>query len=122
VHDVLLDVMRHFQTLIARWSALLLTTEEDPRALKDLAEQAEELSMLFVEFDGRRPTSASAGDQLQQRLLLWSRALHSTTPTARRAAVSAHKRSASYRSRAASGGNGILGIARPAEGHVANER
>jgi hypothetical protein len=74
VHDVLLDVVHHFRALIARWSALLLTTEESLRALKDLAEQAEELSMLFVEFDGRRPTSAFAGDQMQQRLLLWSRA------------------------------------------------
>jgi hypothetical protein len=74
VHDVLLDVVHHFRALIARWSALLLTTEESLHALKDLAEQAEELSMLFVEFGGRRPTSAFSGDQLQQRLLLWSRA------------------------------------------------
>jgi hypothetical protein len=74
VHEVLLDVVHHFRTLIARWSALLLTTEESLRALKDLAEQAEELSMLFVEFGGRHPTSALVGEQLQQRLLLWSRA------------------------------------------------
>jgi hypothetical protein len=73
-HDVLLDVVHHFRTLIARWSALLLTTEESLRALNDLAEQAEELSMLFVEFDGHRPTSGFVGDQLQERLLLWSRA------------------------------------------------
>jgi hypothetical protein len=74
VHDVLLDVVHHFRVLIARWSALLLTTEESLRALKDLAEQAEELSMLFVEFDGRRPSSAFAGDQLHERRQLWSRA------------------------------------------------
>ena len=30
--------------------------------------------MLFVEFDGRRPTSALRGDQMQRRLLLWNRA------------------------------------------------
>jgi hypothetical protein len=74
VHDVLLDVVHHFRTLIARWSALLLTIEESLRALQDLAAQAEELSMLFVEFDGRRPASAFVGDQLQDRLQLWSRA------------------------------------------------
>jgi hypothetical protein len=74
VHDVLLDVVHHFRVLIARWSALLLTTEESLRALKDLAEQAEELSMLFVEFDGRRPSAAFAGDQLHERRQLWSRA------------------------------------------------
>ncbi len=74
VHDVLLDVVHHFRVLIARWSALLLTTDESLRALKDLAEQAEELSMLFVEFDGRRPSSAFVGDQLHERRQLWSRA------------------------------------------------
>jgi hypothetical protein len=52
VHDVLLDVVHNFRSLIARWSALLLTTDESLQALKDLAEQAEELSQLFVEFDG----------------------------------------------------------------------
>ena len=30
--------------------------------------------MLFVEFDGRRPSSAFAGDQLHERRQLWSRA------------------------------------------------
>ena len=32
VHDVLLDVVHHFRVLIARWSALLLTTDESLRA------------------------------------------------------------------------------------------
>jgi hypothetical protein len=74
VHDVLLDVVHQFRVLIARWSALLLTTEESLNALNDLAEQAEELSVLFVEFDGRRSSSAFVDDQLQERQQLWSRA------------------------------------------------
>jgi hypothetical protein len=74
VHEVLLDVVHQFRILIARWSALLLTTQESLGALQDLAEQAEELSMLFVEFDARRPVSAFVGDRLQERLLLWSHA------------------------------------------------
>jgi hypothetical protein len=74
VHEVLLDIVHNFRVLIARWSALLLTTEESLRALKDLAEQAEELSMLFVEYDGDRPTSSFVGDSGQERLLLWRRA------------------------------------------------
>jgi hypothetical protein len=74
VHEVLGDAVHQFRILIARWSALLLTTQESLGALQDLAEQAEELSMLFVEFDARRPVSAFVGDQLQERLLLWSHA------------------------------------------------
>jgi len=70
VHDVLLDVVHNFRSLIARWSALLLTTDESLRALGDLAEQAEELSLVFVEFDGKRPPSST----FKERHLLWRRA------------------------------------------------
>jgi hypothetical protein len=74
VHDVLLDVVHNFRVLLARWSALLLTTEESLHALKDLAEQAEELSLLFVEYDGGWSTASFIGDEGQARLLLWRRA------------------------------------------------
>jgi hypothetical protein len=46
VHDVLLDVVHNFRVLLAQWPALLLTIKVSLRALKDLAEQAEVLSML----------------------------------------------------------------------------
>jgi hypothetical protein len=55
VHDVLLDVVHNFRVLVARWSALLVTTDESLRALRDLAAQAEELSRIFVEFNGNKP-------------------------------------------------------------------
>lgn len=74
VHVTLLDVVHSFRLLVARWSALLLTTEESSRALKDLAAQAEELSRVFVEFDSGKPASNYVGDELRQRRLLWSRA------------------------------------------------
>jgi hypothetical protein len=60
--------------LVARWSALLLTTEESARALQDLAAQAEELSTVFVEFDAGRRASNYVGGERRKRLLLWSRA------------------------------------------------
>jgi len=74
VHDVLLDVVHNFRVPIARWSTLLLTTEESLRALKNLAEQAEELSLLFVEYDGGRSTSSFVDGGGQEWLLLWRRA------------------------------------------------
>ncbi|MGH3777029.1 MAG: hypothetical protein ACRDRR_15090 [Pseudonocardiaceae bacterium] len=74
VHVVLLDVVHSFRLLVARWSALLLTTQESARALKDLAAQAEELSRVFVEFDAGKPASNYVGDELRKRQLLWSRA------------------------------------------------
>ena len=74
VHDVLLDVVHSFRSLIARWSALLLTTDESLQALKDLAEQAEELSQLFVEFDGALPPSGDVADEVEERQVLWRRA------------------------------------------------
>jgi hypothetical protein len=43
--------------LVARWSSLLLTTEESLGALRDLAGQAEEFSRIFVEFDPADRTS-----------------------------------------------------------------
>src|SRR4051794_31218172 len=42
VHDVLLDAVHAFRALVARWSSLLLTTEESLGALRDLAGQAEQ--------------------------------------------------------------------------------
>jgi hypothetical protein len=66
VYDVLLDVVHSFGALVAPWSALLLTTEESLRALKDLAEQAEELSLVFVELDGNRPASDDVDQALQR--------------------------------------------------------
>lgn len=74
VHVVLGDAVHSFRLLVARWSALLLTTEESVKALKDLAAQAEELSRIFVEFDSSKPTSNYAGEELEKRQLLWSRA------------------------------------------------
>jgi hypothetical protein len=67
VHDVLLDAVHAFRVLVARWSSLLLTTEESLGALKDLAGQAEELSRLFVEFNAHRPASDYRDDQLRHR-------------------------------------------------------
>jgi hypothetical protein len=73
VHDVLLDVVHNFRVLVARWSALLVTTDESLRALRDLAAQAEELSRIFVEFNGNKPARLYLGDELKERQLLWSR-------------------------------------------------
>jgi hypothetical protein len=72
VHVVLRDAVHSFRLLVARWSALLLTTEESVRALKDLAAQAEELSRVFVEFDSGKPTSNYVGEELRKRQILWS--------------------------------------------------
>ena len=74
VHDVLLDAVHRFRVLVARWSSLLLTTEESLGALRDLAGQAEEFSRIFVEFDPRRPGSDYREDQLRHRQQLWARA------------------------------------------------
>ncbi|MGH4006617.1 MAG: hypothetical protein ACRDTH_00330 [Pseudonocardiaceae bacterium] len=74
VHDVLLDAVHCFRVLVARWSTLLLTTEESLGALQDLAAEAEEFSRVFVEFDASRPASDYADDELRERQLLWSRA------------------------------------------------
>jgi hypothetical protein len=74
VHDVLLDAVHAFRVLVARWSSLLLTTEESLDALKDLAGQAEEFSRIFVEFDPRRPASNYHDDELRHRQRLWTRA------------------------------------------------
>src|SRR4051794_26388654 len=74
VHETLLDAVHGFRLLIARWSNLLLTTEESLGALKDLAEQAEQFSRVFVEFDPRRPASDFRNDELQHRRELWARA------------------------------------------------
>jgi hypothetical protein len=74
VHDVLLDVVHQFRVLVARWSALLLATDESCQALKDLAAQAEELSAVFVASDGRRPASDYIGERLEKYRELWNRA------------------------------------------------
>lgn len=66
--------MHGFRVLVARWSSLLLTTEESLWALKDLAGQAEEFSRVFVEFDRRRPLSDYRAEQLQLRQQLWGQA------------------------------------------------
>jgi hypothetical protein len=72
-HVVLLDVVHSFRLLVARWSALVLTTEESARALQDLAAQAEELSRVFVEFHSGKPASNYVGGEWRKRQLLWSR-------------------------------------------------
>jgi hypothetical protein len=74
VHDVLLDAVHGFRVLVARWSSLLLTTEESLGALKDLAGQAEEFSRVFVEFAARRPASDYRDERLRHRQRLWTRA------------------------------------------------
>ncbi|MGD9531305.1 hypothetical protein [Pseudonocardia sp.] len=74
VHDVLLDVVHSFRVLVARWSPLLLTTEEGRHTLTDLAAQVEELSAVFVTLGGRRPVSGSAAGRLDAHRDLWRRA------------------------------------------------
>lgn len=74
VHEVLLDVVHGFRVLVARWSALLLATEESRRALRDLAAQVEELSLVFVALDGRAPASGYVADRLDRHRDLWRRA------------------------------------------------
>jgi hypothetical protein len=73
-HDVLRDALHAFRVLVARWSSLLLSTEESLKALRDLAGQAEELSRLFVEFDPLRLVSDYQEDALRHRQRLWTRA------------------------------------------------
>ena len=74
VHDVLLDAVHAFRVLVARWSSLLLTTDESLAALRDLAAQAEQFSRVFVEFDASKPGSNYRDDQLHHRQQLWARA------------------------------------------------
>lgn len=74
VHDVLRDALHAFRVVVARWSSLLLTTEESLEALRDLAGQAEEFSRIFVEFDPQRPASDYHDDALRHRQQLWTRA------------------------------------------------
>ena len=73
VHEVLLDVVHAFRALVARWSALLLATEESRRALTDLAAQVEEFSDVFVAIDGRK-SSEYVAERLDEHRDLWRRA------------------------------------------------
>jgi hypothetical protein len=74
VHEVLLDVVHGFRVLVARWSALLLASEESQRTLTDLAAQVEELSTVFVALDGRMPASDSVAARLDKHRDLWTQA------------------------------------------------
>lgn len=73
VHEVLLDVVHTFRALVARWSALLLATEESRRALTDLAAQVEEFSDVFVAIDGGK-SSEYVAERLDEHRDLWRRA------------------------------------------------
>jgi hypothetical protein len=71
--DVLREAVHVCRLLVARWSALLLSTPESTRALRSLAAQAEELCRIFVEVDPHRPASARGEHWTQDVTELWYR-------------------------------------------------
>lgn len=47
-YDALRSTVAGFRVIIARWAGLLVTTDQTARALRELSEQAEELTEVFV--------------------------------------------------------------------------